>query len=235
MAGSRPMAAQARIHRGGHALVGGDAGGRHVPLVRIARGQPQHAGPERAQQDRRRRRGPRLAAGVPDLVVLAGEADGLLRPQRLQDSQRFLHLRHARGVGREREAVGPVFVLMPAGAQAENIAAAGQQLQRGGHLGQQRGVTKRHTEDRMAELEARMARRHVGQRGPAFQHGRVRELQMVDDPGGIEMPGRPVQRTVQAGGQGRAPLAAGHSAGRTSPKVTRAMRPSLLAPPMGAV
>ena len=39
----------------------------------------------------------------------------------------------------------------------------------------------------MAELELRMEGSQIGQRGEAFKHIVIAELEMVDDPSGVEM------------------------------------------------
>src|SRR6266498_1062421 len=49
----------------------------------------------------------------------------------------------------------------------------------------------------MTEGELRMQRGHVAQRDEAFQHIVVAELEMVDDPSGVEMPRDQVEGAVQ--------------------------------------
>ena len=94
--------------------------------------------------------------------------------------------------GRRREAVpvGQPFVLLPARADAELEATAGDDVDGGGHLGRQGRIAEPRADDHVAEPGARRDRRQRGQHRERLERdlvGRGRHgVEMVEDPEGFE-------------------------------------------------
>lgn len=118
-----------------------------------------------------------------DVVMRAGEVRFFLRPHRLDDFQRFIQLIHACACRRKVVAVGAVFGLVPAGANAQRESATAQHLQRRRHLRQQRRVAIRLADHRVSEVKRRMLRGKPRQRRETFW----RIVQMIDHPDRIEV------------------------------------------------
>jgi hypothetical protein len=82
-------------------------------------------------------------------------------------------------------------------AQAQDEPPAAQELQGRPHLGHQRRVAERLAHHGMAERQPRVPGGHVAQRGERFQHVRVAELEVVDEPGPMEVARHQAQGAVQ--------------------------------------
>ena len=82
----------------------------------------------------------RLAEGVGDRVVPAGERRALVVEERADQAARLTQLREPDRDGVERDAVHPVLGLMPGRAEPEDRAPARDVVERGGHLREDRGV-----------------------------------------------------------------------------------------------
>src|SRR5438132_1981242 len=82
-----------------------------------------------ADHDRDRHVRPWLAVGILDLVVRAVIGGRRLGPHGAQDLDRLAHLRYAGAAARIFVVVGAVLLLVPAGADAQDEASAGQHLQ----------------------------------------------------------------------------------------------------------
>src|SRR5262245_57510707 len=67
----------------------------------------------------------------------------------------------------------------------------------------------------MAEFELWMERRHISERGEAFQHIGIIEHQVIHHPGGVEMSGNPFQGAVQVFDERRAPRLMARFSGHT--------------------
>jgi hypothetical protein len=104
---------------------------------------------------------------------------------------------------------------MPPRAEAEDEPPAAQELQGSAHLGEQRRVTERLAQHRMAELELRMEGSHVGERREPFEHVGIAELQVVHKPGRVEMSGDQVQSAVQVFDERGPPFLVARFAGHT--------------------
>src|SRR5439155_26746906 len=96
----------------------------------------------------------------------------LRAPHAAQDSERLAELPEAGSDGRERVAVLVVLDLMPAGAEADDQPAARHLVERGRHLGEQRGWPVAHAADELAEAHATRDRGRGGDLGPRLAHGR---------------------------------------------------------------
>ena len=116
----------------------------------------------------------------------------LLGPHQPADLDDLFELsRAARGGRREVVAVGQVFVLPPAGADAEHEASAGKHLERGGHLRDQGRVAVAVPEHVVAQHDVGERRRQPGERGPAFEEAllllAVEAVEVVGDPHRVEV------------------------------------------------
>ena len=141
----------------------GEGLGARVPrrdeAVAPARGQREHAGPERGDPDRDpagARRRPQLA--VARRVVAALEVHAAVAEERDDDPQRLLEAAH-QVVGREAERL--VLRQVRAAAEPEDQPAVRDLVQRGGHLGQDRRVAegRRGHERRQADAAGRLRQR----------------------------------------------------------------------------
>ena len=102
-------------------------------------------------------------------VVLALERERAVGPCAAHDRELLLEHLHARAQRREGEAVRLVLALVPAGAEAELDAAAGDVIDGGHGLGEHGGMTEGRRRDEHAEPEARRDRRQAGQRRPGLE------------------------------------------------------------------
>src|SRR5205814_7621205 len=86
--------------------------------------------------------------------------------------------------GGEVVAVGAVFVFLPARADAEDVAAAGEELERGGDLRRQRRIAVPLPEHEIPPAQAGVFPRVVGEEGVALENGLLVELEVIDHPAG---------------------------------------------------
>src|ERR1019366_1082184 len=89
-----------------------------------------------------------LPESASELVVPAREICGLLRQQADDDLARFLEPVAALGWAAQLDAVGAGLFLIPPGADAEFKPAGGHDVEGGGHVGQDRGMTVVNEEER---------------------------------------------------------------------------------------
>ena len=155
--GSRPMSAQraASTSRLLRELLGWTAD--EVPVLGVARGDRQCALLAAAADADRRVRALRalgLVAGVLELVVLAVEVGGLLAQQAGQHLAGFLEPVEALLDGAQLDAVGARLLLVPAGADPELEASVGDDVERGGHVGQYRRVAVVDAGDQGAQAQS---------------------------------------------------------------------------------
>src|SRR5215472_16697644 len=143
-----------------------------VPVLREPRGGAQRAPfPAAADAHRRVRLLPRLwlTARAGELVVPAGEVRGLPRQQAHDDLTRFLEPVAALGWGAQLDAVGPGFLLVPSGADAQFEPAAGNDVEGRGHVGQDRWMTVVNAGDQRPQPEPLRRLRERGERHPSLQ------------------------------------------------------------------
>jgi hypothetical protein len=103
-------------------------------------------------------------------VVAALDARLLLREHRAGDPQRVLEALEALAQGRELEAVRTMLVLEPRGADAEPRAPAGDDVERGGGLREQRRVAVGDAADEQPERHARRPRRERAEHHVPLEH-----------------------------------------------------------------
>ena len=101
---------------------------------------------------------------------LAAELGHLLRPERLH---RQHHLAHAGAAALGVDAVALHLLLVPAVADAEHHAAAGEPVERGDLLGQRDRIVLRHQRDAGAEPDPAGARRRRGERDIGIERALV--------------------------------------------------------------
>ena len=146
-----------------------------------------------ADHDGRDRVRPRLAVRSRDPVVLALVARGRARPHQPDHLDRLGELRDADGRGRVRPAVGAVLLLVPARADAEHDAPAGQRLRRRDHLGEERGVPEAVAEHLVAAELVRVARERVGEEAPSLGDLVAPVLHVIGEPERVERARGPVE------------------------------------------
>src|SRR5262249_61708333 len=112
----------------------------HVPAVGRARGQPVHAVALAADPDRRMRllHGPRVTDPPVERGGPAAEFWPSVGPHATDDVDALRELLDALADGRERDAVRAIFLLEPAGAQAQVEPALADDVERGRHLREHR-------------------------------------------------------------------------------------------------
>ena len=190
------VAADVRAVAVQHVTLTGELFGRaadEVPVLGVLRGRAQRALlAAAADADRRVRllHPLRLAPGVGEPVVLALERRGLLRQQPDEDFAGFLEPVAALLDRTELHAVRARFLFVPAGADADLQPSAGDDVERRGHVRQQRGVSVVDAADQGAQPEPLGRLRQRGERHPAFQAGpgRIGEngIEVVEGPAGFE-------------------------------------------------
>jgi len=124
-----------------------------------------------ADEDRDRWGRPRLAIGVPDVVVPALVVGWRLRPHRAEDIDRFAELLDPRADAGVRVVVGAVLILGPARSDAQDDAPVGQVLERGRHLGQQGRISVALAQDQNSDDVARELGGNERDRRPALSVG----------------------------------------------------------------
>src|SRR6267378_474381 len=192
-----------------------------------------------ADHDGRDRLRARLAVRVRDPVVLPRVGRGRLRPHPTDQLDRFGELGDAHGRRRKRPAVGEILLLVPAGADAENRAAARERLRGGDHLGGVRRIAEAVTEDLVAGLLVGITRERPRQERPALGHGVAVVLHVVGQPQRVERSHRLVEvgkrrldqarPDVEADGNGHLPAATFFSSSRNSASTLVASTPLALA------
>jgi hypothetical protein len=126
------------------------------------------------------------------MVVRAGHGGLILGEHRPRDAQRVLEALEALAQGRKLVAECAVLILEPGCPESEDRAPAGEHVERGRLLGQQRRVAVGHPADHQAEVRLRGARRQCGKRDVALEHPVVDRadarnlIQMVHHPDGLE-------------------------------------------------
>ena len=157
-----------------HLVQAAELGGAHVgcvPSVGAARGDLQCAPFAQAAdpngQPRLHR--PRQAGSVVRLKVLAGEGDALFREHPPDDRRGLVEHVEAGAHVREGIAVSRRLPDVPAGAQAELEAPAGDVIQRGGGLGEQGRVAVSHVEDEATDAGVAGFRGQCAQRGEGLE------------------------------------------------------------------
>ena len=192
-AGSRPMSAQCwcRTSRLSRELL--DRPADEVPVLRVPGGRAQRPALA-AAADADGRMGPLhplgLAAGVGQLVVVAGEGRRLLREEPDQDLAGLLEAVAALLGRPELDAVGAGFLLVPAGADPELEAAVRDDVERGGHVGEHGRVPVVDPRHEHPEAEAPRGLGQRRQRDPPLEAGarRVRpdRVEVVERPARLE-------------------------------------------------
>ena len=120
---------------------------------------------------------PTISGGLGCCTGLGGRGSGragsgcrrtriLLAPLAGDDLELLLQHRHPLGHGRERKPVDLVLELVPAGAQPQLNAAAGDVVDGGGRVRHQRGMPERHRRHHRAQPDPRGARGQRRQRRP---------------------------------------------------------------------
>jgi hypothetical protein len=97
---------------------------------------------------------------------------------------------HSLADGREVEAESGVLLLVPGGADAEDGAAAGDHVEGGDHLGEQRRVPVGHAGDERAEPDALRAGGERAEQRVALEDGLVRTAQRGQLPEMVHHPHR---------------------------------------------
>ena len=142
-----------------------------------------------------------LAVGLVEGVVGAGIGRPLLGQERDDDVARLVEAVHAVTDAEEVDPVGVRLVGVPPGAEAQLEAAVRDLIERGGHVGEDRGVPVRHAghEHPHPQTGRRLGQRREGQ--PTLEAGPAAiaedRLEVVEGPAGLEhldLIGRPPHR-----------------------------------------
>jgi hypothetical protein len=145
-----------------------------------------------ADADRRMRplRPLRLVAGVVELIEPAVEARRVVAQQAGENRARLLEAVEALLDGAELDSIGAGFLLIPAGPDAELEASPRDDVQRGGHIRQHRGVTVVNAGYQRAQPQPRGGLRQGRQRGPSLQawSRRIGEdrIEVIEGPSRLE-------------------------------------------------
>src|SRR6266545_3736651 len=135
---------------------------------------------------------------VVELVVLALEGRALLGPEHVQDLAGFIQTLEPLAHRIERQAVGLVLVLLPAGANAADEPATRDDVYVGRHLGQHRGMAVGIARDDRPDPHPLGERGQRRERRPALEH-------VADPVGGVRHEVVGDARRVPAGLLGVAP------------------------------
>ena len=133
--------------------------------------------------------------GVDELVVSAGEVGFLVAEEFGDELAGFFEAVEAFFEGEEGDAVGAVLVFLPGRAEAEGEAAAGDDVEFGGHFGDDGWVSVGVAGDEVSDADSGDADGECGEGDPAF----------VDGAGGVLLVGHEVvgePEAVPAGGFG---------------------------------
>src|SRR5207248_9068623 len=107
------------------------------------------------------------------------KCDLILCPQQLCDLHCFLQLGDSYARRWERVVIGVELGRIPAGSHAEDQSPSGQELKGRTYLGSQSGVAIALANYSSAEKEIGVAPGQVGEGGPAFQHVRAPQVEVV--------------------------------------------------------
>ena len=143
-----------------------------VPLVGLAghdAKQPDFAVTPDEERRSRLLLGARICRGAAQRVVAFFEIDRSAGPQGLDDGNAFLETVEAFLERGKTDPKGLVLGDIPSGADPEHQPAAGEEVDRGGHPGEQGRVPKRHRAHQRAEADPVRALRQRRQRRPAFE------------------------------------------------------------------
>src|SRR5262249_21757018 len=165
-----------------------------VPPVRVLRdGAQQILLAVPADHDGRDRIGPRLTVRVLDAVMRAVVRRRRVRPHTPDQLDRLAELGDAHRRRRKRPAVRQIFLPIPAGADAEDHAAAGERLRGGHHLRGVRGIAKAVAEHLVAAFLVAIAGKRPRQERPTLGHLVAVVLDVIGQPQRIERSHRAVE------------------------------------------
>src|SRR5581483_5392617 len=161
----------------------------NIPFVGVPRNQSEHTWLLSTDHQTWQGIGPWFTRSIDHAIMFPFHRGSGLGPERFENSQRLFQLLYSYPRCWIRKTISIVLFLMPTCTNTKDEASFTHILSSGRHFRQQGGIAKRLSKHHIPKVKRGITCRHVGQGRPALQDRRILELQMIDIPDRVEVPG----------------------------------------------